>query len=129
LVDENKIEKHQQRVERDLTSNRSQKLFTIFSIINSEGDILADGKYGLVTREMREQYEIPSLKTRDYVQQIFHDRATKFICGTPVIGSTSKEFMIPVGIKLNEDSCLTFGMSVVELMKILPRQASHEIIL
>jgi hypothetical protein len=128
-VDEEKIKEHQQKVQKDLMRTSSPRdLFTIFSIINSEGDILFDGKHGVVTEEKREQHEIPSLKSRDYVQQIFQGRDRKFICGSPVIGSTSKKFMIPVGISLG-DYGLTFGIEVPEFMRMVSRkQMSHGIV-
>jgi len=128
IYDEDKMEEQQQRIRKNLMNCGCPKLFTVFSIINSEGDIILDGKYGLINEEKRNQYEIPSLKSRDYVQEMMRNREDKFFCGTPVIGSTSQEFMIPIGITINEDTHLTFGMNVAELMRtILPKQTNMEI--
>ena len=119
ICNEQKLEEQQRRIGLNLPSNKYPKLFTVFSIIDPEGNIIFDGKYGAVTESKRQQYEIPSLKNRDYVQEMIRSGTTKFVCGSPVIGSTSGEFMIPVGIKANDDSYLTFGMNVAGLMNTI----------
>jgi hypothetical protein len=130
ICKEEKLEEQQRRIGLNLPTNKYPKLFTVFSIIDSEGNIIFDGKYGAVTESKRQQYEIPSLKNRDYVQEMIRSGTTKFVCGSPVIGSTSGEFMIPVGIKANDDFYLTFGMNVAGLMNTIGlKQANSEMYL
>ncbi|MES2677945.1 MAG: FAD-dependent oxidoreductase [Pseudomonadota bacterium] len=124
-VFEKAIEEQQQRIRIDLAEPKYSKLFTVFSIIDREGNIVVDGKYGLINSEKRREYDIPSLQGRDYVQEISRNRTQKFVCGAPVVGSTSQELMIPIGIPLDENFCLTFGMSVDGLIQTLgTRQSS-----
>ncbi len=119
------------RIDEDFLVQKNNKLnpakqnpFTVFSMINRAGDIILDGKYGFITPEKRDEHNIPSLANRDYVKQMLSHRDSSFFCGSPVVGSTSHEFMIPVGIKLNEEIFLTFGMNIPSLMKsICTRQA------
>ncbi len=103
------------------------EIFTVFSIINEKGDIIIDGKYGTLDERVREEQSIPSLRSRDYVQEMMSSRGPKNIfCGSPVIGSTSGEFMIPVGVKLDDRFSLTFGLSIDQLTKLVAtRDNSH----
>ncbi|MES2961664.1 MAG: hypothetical protein V4694_04710 [Pseudomonadota bacterium] len=118
IFNEGKVEEQQRKIDHSLIA-KYPKLFTIFSIIDSEGNIIVDSKYGVVSNKMREEHQIPSLKNRDYVQKMMHSNKQEFICGEPVIGSTSHEFMIPIGIRMNHDYYLTFGMSVAGLMSTI----------
>jgi len=98
------------------------QLFTVFSVIDRSGTILVDGKYGVVNEEVRRRYNIPSLAKRDYVQKISSNEGYEVFCGSPVIGSTSKEYMIPAGIKLNNERYITFGMSIKRLSEVITPQ-------
>lgn len=97
--------------------NRAQNPFTAFSVIDDKGDIVVDSKFGLVDEEKRIEYSIPSLSNRDYVKKMKRDGGAGFFCGSPVVGSTSGEFMVPVGIGLEGGKSLTFGMSIPALMR------------
>ncbi len=48
-----------------------------------------------------------------------------FVCGAPVVGSTSRELMIPIGISLGDNFCLTFGLGVDGLMRTLGTKQSE----
>jgi len=97
--------------------NRARNPFTAFSVIDEKGDIILDSKFGLIDEEKRAKQAIPSLSDRDYVKKMKKEGAIGFVCGSPVVGSTSGEFMVPVGIRLDDNKSLTFGMSIPALMR------------
>lgn len=116
-LDQSVISQQQTRIKINLNQNRN--LFTVFSIIDKEGNIIVDGKYGALDAAKRREHEVPSLFDRDYVQKMLHRESEGFVCGNPVHGSTSHEYMIPAGFPINRDFYLTFGMPVDSLMRTL----------
>lgn len=130
ICNDTEIKEKHKEIERSFTNNKSPNLFTAFSIINEKGDIVVDSKYGVVNEECRQKNNIPSLKNRDYVKKMMNPKNSNdigFTCGVPVIGSTSDQLMVPVGIPLRgkeEKLFLTFGVDIAKFTEsfLRPRQ-------
>ncbi|MBU6338411.1 MAG: hypothetical protein KGQ36_00335 [Rickettsiales bacterium] len=90
--------------------------WTLFSWANSHHQITVDAKYGVMT----EPYD---LSNRDYIH-LTVDRPDEFHLGNPVLGSTSKKWMIPGGVGAVDSSgkylgALTIGFEINALARSL----------
>lgn len=92
--------------------------WTVFSWSNEDYQIIVDSKYGI----MNEPFD---LSTRDYVP-LTQSEPNQFHLGTPVIGSTSRKWMIPGGVGLNDKNgnylgAITVGFEIPVMAQLLYR--------
>ena len=90
--------------------------WTVFSWSNEDYQIIVDSKYGV----MKEPFD---LSTRDYLP-LTELEPNKFHLGTPVIGSTSKKWMIPGGVGLADKNgkyigAITMGFEIPVMAQLL----------
>lgn len=83
--------------------------WTVFSWSDADYQIIVDSKYGI----MKEPFDLSS---RDYIS-LTQSEPNKFHLGTPVIGSTSKKWMIPAGVGTTDKNgnyigALTMGFEI-----------------
>ncbi|MES2962214.1 MAG: ATP-binding protein [Pseudomonadota bacterium] len=96
--------------------------WTIFSWSDDKFQFTVDAKYGIISNP-----ENFSVANRDYIP-LTKKEPGKFHLGTPIIGLTSKKWMIPGGVGLNDKSgkylgAISIGFEVERIAKSL-----HQII-
>lgn len=107
---------------RDDTSLNSNFSWTIFSWANSHHKITVDAKYGI----MKEPYD---LSNRDYIH-LTVDKPNEFHLGNPVLGSTSKKWMIPGGVGVLDSNgkylgAVTIGFEINSLARSLRKNLQN----
>lgn len=96
--------------------------WTIFSWANSHHQITVDAKYGI----MKEPYD---LSNRDYIH-LTVDKPDEFHLGNPILGSTSKKWMIPGGVGAVDSNgkylgALTIGFEINALARSLHKSLQN----
>ena len=97
--------------------------WTIFSWADSKDKLVVDAFYGIIQNPI-------DLSGRDYISSV-REKPGKFYLGSPVIGSTSKKWMIPGGMGLVDNAgeyigTMTIGFSIKFLSEIIQRNIENE---
>lgn len=97
--------------------------WSIFSWISDEYYLVVDAKYGI----MKEPIDVSA---RDYIYMSERE-PEKFNLGTPCIGETSKKWILPAGVGLEDKNKKYVGTTVIgirlaELSRILQRVVQNE---
>ena len=92
--------------------------WTIFSWVDSKGNILVDADFGILKNPI-------NILSRDYINLTKKDDKVFYI-GKPVIGSTSKKWMIPGGVgvfdnKGNYQGSTVIGFEIEVLAKLIQK--------
>ncbi len=92
--------------------------WTVFSWSNEDYQIIVDSKYGIMKKPF-------DLSTRDYAP-LTQSEPNQFHLGTPIIGSTSRKWMIPGGVGLNDKNgnylgAITMGFEIPVMAQLLYR--------
>lgn len=90
--------------------------WTIFSWSDTEYQLTVDAKYGIMSKPF-------DLSTRDYIS-LTEKEPNIFHLGSPIIGSTSKKWMIPGGVGVTDKNgkylgTMTIGFEIGALAKLL----------
>jgi signal transduction histidine kinase len=104
------------------SNNLNNLSWTIFSWSDDKYQLTVDAKYGIIPNPANF-----SVKNRDYIP-LTKEEPDKFHIGTPIFGLTSKKWMIPGGVGLNDKNGKYLGATSIgfEIERIA--KSLHQII-
>ena len=97
--------------------------WTIFSWADENSQLIIDEEYGIMQNPI-------NLASRDYIPESIL-KPNQFVLGMPVFGSTSKKWMIPGGVSIEDKNnqflgTITIGFEIDNLAKVIQSSLKNE---